>query len=367
MGKKISLYIILTCIVALFLPIQVQAVEKTPEYVFQMKREKTYEEAKEPSKYKEITWREFNEKYPNHLEEIVWGDSITINGITCTMQPWNEGDFLGQIEAFSKVYITQIKIDEEIYYTGRNITREDLYRYRNIEKTIYITFEDTMTMWIGGYFWTAGLGIESSKEIYVNFDKEKEKVERSHTNWDLIYKNPFREFGVEWGGESHLYNPKLEVNGQQIDYMTIVEQDKLPAHFVFYEVPEEYANEGIKGVHEDGTVCMALSYWVSPVYNSKREKQDGLFFVHKFYIDLSECENCSNSIKVAGLDIKAGEIESLEEKLSQFDNSSRILFVRHDTLNYTNNAYDTFYYYVQDSKNILKEFDNLNDNYIVVE
>ena len=380
MNKKLCTYILAVMAGFLLFPIHVEAVSKTPEYEFIIEREHEYADAKDPSGYTLIEdWSEFMEKYPEYCDGlngeygytpgstmIFYGDlffkfdSITINGKTCTFEPMNNNDYLGQLEALSKVYFTAI--GEERYYTGYNVKREDLHRFVLYGYSPELIFEDVITSdeltgYLGGCFDIKA----GDSEVYINFDDEKVRLMISSYKTKTISENPFSEMGSIMTGGIYDINPKLEVNGREIDYIGVLDREVAPEGLVW---TKKYK---LRAVHEDGTICEALK--INPYLIVREEDADDIDVCSHFEIQLEDCENCPNEYKIAGVDIKSVSYEEFSDKTTDVKGLS---FYKDENGNiksasYHNYLLTPFYFYkTQNAKDGLSEFIKHDFDYTVI-
>lgn len=363
MGKRIRISMYLMWIGMLLFSMQVQAVEKAPEYEFQLKREKTYKEAKDPKKYKIIGIDELEEKYPERKKQdaykIFYFDSITIDGITCSLQPWNEGDVLGQTEAFSKVYITQIG---EGGYRGRGVKIEDLHRYVLWEDggVPDLLFEETIRLEAAYNYLSAEMSINANgKEVFLNFDKEKVRVQINSCETDKIYADPYSEFATEWTTDAYLTNPSLEVNGTRLDYLGVINKNELPDN-IFFE-----HGEGMKIFHEDGTICERLYIENTYIKDEENNLTDDLI-LYGFRIHFGRCEKCLTNIKIAGIDVKNAQLDEVRDKLSPSQCSISDMG-KGIKVNYSNYKILAYCDYVKEQEDWKEKIQVVDDNYIIVE
>lgn len=393
MSRKKWIYLLLICINVCFFSIHAQAVEKTPEYEFKLSKDKVYQKAKDPSNYEVVDLEylvEMQNRCPQYvseqgridntmvtvglLEGKIKADSITIDGITSTLEPWNEKDIIGQIEAFSEVYITDFGVDSRTdyydnYYRTKNITREDLHRYalwRPSDPNLY--FEETIyfeakNVFMGGEWEINAQG----KEVYFNFDDEKVRYKISNYSSEALYSDPYSKFAKEFLREKDYICPKLEMNNQVIEYMGIVDIQNLPENLVYVYDSKWSITGVIKGLHSDGTICEALKIVPETVYRDIPNP----VWVCQFYIYLSKCENCTSHFKVAGVDVGENSYQDVAEKLKIYNlnleedynyNIIRKIEYKRGILSY---FYD--YAYAKDKDNIVAEFDKLEFNYTTVE
>lgn len=379
MNKKICTYILAVLAGFLLFPIHVEAVSKTPEYEFIIEREHEYADAKDPSGYTIVEeWGEFMEKYPEycdglngeygytpgaslvfHGELFFKFDSITINGKTCTFEPMNNYDYLGQLEAFSEVYFTTIA---ENWYTGYGVKREDLHRFVLYGYDPEIVFDNVITAnelygYLGGSFDIKA----GDSEVYINFDKERVRLKISNLKTKTISENPFSEMGSIMTAGKYDSNPKLEVNGKEIDYIGVIDKEVAPEGVVWDK------RSNLKAVHEDGTICEALR--INPYLIVRDEDADDIDMCSGFKIELTKCEDCTNEYKVAGIDIKANSYEEFADKVTEIkglsfgkDENGNIKYVSYD-----NQLLRPFYFYkMQDAKDGLNEFIKHDYDYIVI-
>lgn len=327
MNKKVFVYIFLICVNVMFSTFQVQAVEKTPEYEFKITREKTYEKAKDPANYTEIeNFEGLKEKYPELWDESASRfkfDSVTIDDVTCSVQPYNEGDILGQIEVFSEMFETCIVDGDGSQYTYNKLTREDLHRLNVWYSTRDIVFEESICIkakndYLGGRL---EIFFSENETTYINFDKKKvrvklKKYDSSIGMLDDVFINPYSKVGMELTGVKEIKTPKLEINGQQVDYLRIIDTEQLPDGFAYSNVLN-YVDKQLIYCHEDGTICPKLWFDIEEVLDSA----ENILLIEGFEIFPSYCEGCTNEIKVAGCYIEANtNLEELKSKLSVFSN-----------------------------------------------
>ncbi|MBE5866201.1 MAG: hypothetical protein E7292_08325 [Lachnospiraceae bacterium] len=262
----------------------------------------------------------------DHKEELV----------EVSLDAWKSGDFMNQIVEFSNnLYMNKGKDGE--YYEPGELSTEAVVEFVKgkiadtdlMKEDLVLSFAYYTKPEVGdeNYFSVLNVVIDEN-QIYVKFPKsdycnsalpifyieeDNVYVKRGIDNVDSVVLEPL--FISDYDNDNGItdsyelrkvrYAPELKVNGEHVDYIGNVE-----ALFTLYNydasmIETEWAKEGRYAKHADGSSCTRLAYIYDVIDLNELGKAPFVEWIGVQIMPISECENCTNHVEYAGIDIDA--------------------------------------------------------------